>query len=99
MLVQNQFLLLLGVSEGCLGIVFSEQFPLCSAVILSNYYDLPFNDILNWRKFSLILNERDVYRLKYILKNVSDSEFITLHYNLVKVNSPCLVCLIVLFFS
>lgn len=66
----------------------------CVPVILSNYYDLPFNDILNWRKFSLILNERDVYRLKYILKNVSDSEFTTLHYNLVKVqkhfqwNSP-----------
>ncbi|KAL7002974.1 hypothetical protein U1Q18_004134 [Sarracenia purpurea var. burkii] len=57
----------------------------CVPVILSDYYDLPFNDILDWRKFSVILNERDVYRLKYILKNVSDSEFITLHHNLIKV--------------
>ncbi|PSS26181.1 Glycosyltransferase [Actinidia chinensis var. chinensis] len=57
----------------------------CVPVILSNYYDLPFNDILDWRKFSVILNEGDVYRLKYILKSISDAEFIKLHYNLVKV--------------
>ncbi|KAE9450090.1 hypothetical protein C3L33_18037, partial [Rhododendron williamsianum] len=64
------------------------------AVILSNYYDLPFNDILDWRKFSVILKENDVYRLKQILKDISDSEFVALHENLVKVqkhfqwNSP-----------
>ena len=34
----------------------------------------------------MILNEGDVYRLKYILKKISDAEFIKLHYNLVKVN-------------
>lgn len=56
------------------------------AVILSNYYDLPFNDILDWRKFSVILNEIDVYRLKHILKNISDAEFGSLHNNLIKVN-------------
>ncbi|CAL5377660.1 unnamed protein product [Camellia sinensis] len=56
----------------------------CVPVILSNYYDLPFNDILNWWKFSVILNEHDVYGLKYILKKIPESEFIRLHYNLVK---------------
>ncbi|KAJ4714577.1 Exostosin family protein [Melia azedarach] len=66
----------------------------CVPVILSNYYDLPFNDILDWRKFAVILNERDVYQLKQILKNISDAEFVSLHNNLVKVqkhfqwNSP-----------
>ncbi|KAI8536440.1 hypothetical protein RHMOL_Rhmol10G0257300 [Rhododendron molle] len=66
----------------------------CIPVILSNYYDLPFNDILDWRKFSVILKENDVYRLKQILKDISDSEFVALHENLVKVqkhfqwNSP-----------
>lgn len=62
------------------------------SVILSNYYDLPFNDILDWRKFSVILNERDVYNLKQILKNISNDEFLQLHNNLVKVqpsNSTC----------
>ncbi|KAK9231459.1 hypothetical protein WN943_021694 [Citrus x changshan-huyou] len=73
-----------------------EELPyeLYWGVILSNYYDLPFNDILDWRKFAVILNERDVYQLKQILKNISDAEFVSLHNNLVKVqkhfqwNSP-----------
>ncbi|PRQ48433.1 putative xylogalacturonan beta-1,3-xylosyltransferase [Rosa chinensis] len=66
----------------------------CIPVILSNYYDLPFNDILDWRKFSVILTEKDVYQLKQILKAIPYSEFLTLHKNLMKVqkhfqwNSP-----------
>ncbi|KAF2295805.1 hypothetical protein GH714_034061 [Hevea brasiliensis] len=66
----------------------------CVPVILSNYYDLPFNDILDWRKFSVILKEQDVYSLKQVLKNMSDDEFVALHKNLVEVqkhfqwNSP-----------
>ncbi|KAL2498962.1 Exostosin family protein [Abeliophyllum distichum] len=66
----------------------------CIPVILSNYYDLPFNDILNWHKFSVILKEKDVYQLKQILKNITQEKFVKLHNNLVKVqkhfqwNSP-----------
>ncbi|MFS8009969.1 putative xylogalacturonan beta-1,3-xylosyltransferase [Helianthus anomalus] len=54
-------------------------------VILSNYYDLPFNDILDWSKFSVILKEKDVYDLKQILKDISYEQFVTLHNNLVQV--------------
>ncbi|XP_078182191.1 putative glycosyltransferase At5g03795 [Carex rostrata] len=57
----------------------------CIPVILSDYYDLPFNDILDWSKFSLILKERDVYQLKDILKSVSHDQFVALHNNLVEV--------------
>lgn len=64
-----------------------------SLVILSDYYDLPFNDILDWRKFSVVLKETDVYHLKQILKNISDDQFLQLHYNLVKVRSPFLYML------
>ncbi|KAI4314439.1 hypothetical protein L6164_027347 [Bauhinia variegata] len=66
----------------------------CIPVILSNYYDLPFNDILDWRKFCVILKESDVYQLKQILKDISYEDFVKLHKNLVKVqkhfqwNSP-----------
>ena len=56
-----------------------------SAVIISDYYDLPFNGILDWRKFAVILRERDVYQLKQILKAITDEEFVRLHNNLVKV--------------
>lgn len=54
-------------------------------MILSDYYDLPFNDILNWKKFSVILKEKDVYQLKQILKKITQEEFDALHNNLVKV--------------
>ncbi|XP_026401339.1 probable glycosyltransferase At5g03795 isoform X2 [Papaver somniferum] len=66
----------------------------CVPVILSDYYDLPFNDILNWRKFSVILKENDVYQLKGILKDIPEEQFVALHKNVVKVqkhfqwNSP-----------
>lgn len=56
-----------------------------SAVIMSNYYDLPFNDILDWKKFSVILKETDVYMLKDILRNISEQHLMTLNQNLVKV--------------
>ncbi|XP_057763242.1 probable glycosyltransferase At5g03795 isoform X2 [Arachis stenosperma] len=57
----------------------------CIPVILSNYYDLPFNDIIDWRKFAVVLKESDVYQLKQILKNISHAEFVSLHNNLVKI--------------
>lgn len=57
------------------------------AVILSNYYDLPFNDILDWRKFSVILKESDVYQLKQILKDIPNEKFLALHKNLIKVRA------------
>lgn len=69
--------------------VISESFFCLLAVILSNYYDLPFNDILDWKKFAVILKEKDVYELKQILKAITDEEFVTLHNNLVKVQSSC----------
>lgn len=55
------------------------------SVILSNYYDLPFNDILDWKKFAVVLKEIDVYKLKQILKDITNEEFVSLHQNLVKV--------------
>ncbi|KAH9610145.1 hypothetical protein KSS87_003457 [Heliosperma pusillum] len=57
----------------------------CVPVIISDYYDLPFNDILDWRKFAVVLREQDVYQLKQILKRISDAEFARLHMNMVKV--------------
>ena len=55
------------------------------SVILSNYYDLPFNDILDWKKFAVILKEKDVYQLKSILKSIPHEEFLALHKRLVEV--------------
>ncbi|KAG9459694.1 hypothetical protein H6P81_004202 [Aristolochia fimbriata] len=57
----------------------------CIPVILSNYYDLPFNDILNWRQFAVVLKESDVYQLKSILKSISHERFVELHNHLVEI--------------
>ncbi|KAL5207423.1 hypothetical protein ABZP36_031858 [Zizania latifolia] len=57
----------------------------CVPVILSDYYDLPFNDILDWRKFAVVLKECDVYQLKSILKSISQEEFVALHKYLVQI--------------
>lgn len=54
-------------------------------VILSDYYDLPFNDILDWKKFAVILKEKDVYQLKSILKSITHEEFVALHKGVAEV--------------
>lgn len=56
-----------------------------SAVIMSDYFDLPFNDILDWKKFSVILKESDVDGLKRILLNIPDQEYQVLQTNTVMV--------------
>ncbi|XP_038686804.1 probable glycosyltransferase At5g03795 [Tripterygium wilfordii] len=66
----------------------------CVPVILYDNYELPFNDILDWTKFSVIIPEDDIDQMEQILEDISDSEFSDLHYNIVKVqkhfewNSP-----------
>ncbi|KAJ6377890.1 hypothetical protein OIU78_028170 [Salix suchowensis] len=57
----------------------------CVPVIMSDYFDLPFNDILDWKKFSVILKESDVHGLKRILLNIPDQEYQVLQTNAVMV--------------
>lgn len=57
----------------------------CVPLIIANHYDLPFNDILDWQKFSVVVVTADIPLLKDILKNISESEYRRLHRNVVKV--------------
>ncbi|KAG4945444.1 hypothetical protein JHK87_041451 [Glycine soja] len=57
----------------------------CVPVIMSNYYDLPFNDILDWSQFSVVLKETNIYLLKDILRSISEKHFISLNRNIVKI--------------
>ncbi|GAA0170777.1 glycosyltransferase [Lithospermum erythrorhizon] len=54
----------------------------CIPVIISNYYDLPFADVLDWNKFSLIVSHEDIANLKSILLSVSDQMYLRLFQNL-----------------
>ncbi|KAJ6419205.1 hypothetical protein OIU84_029340 [Salix udensis] len=66
----------------------------CVPVILSDYSVLPFNDILDWSKFSVVIKEKDVHQLKNILKNITDEKYRTLQNHAIKIqkhfqwNSP-----------
>lgn len=57
----------------------------CVPVIIANHYDLPFNDILNWKSFSVIVATLDIPLLKKILKDISFDEYKVLHENVLKV--------------
>lgn len=65
----------------------TEALVCLSTVIMPNYYDLPFNDILDWSQFSVVLKETNIYLLKDILRSISEKHFITLNHNIVKVLS------------
>ncbi|KAM7263291.1 hypothetical protein ACFE04_000974 [Oxalis oulophora] len=57
----------------------------CVPVIIANYYDLPFADILNWKSFSVVVTTSDIPKLKKILKRISSDEYTKLRLNVLKV--------------
>ncbi|KAK9715906.1 hypothetical protein RND81_06G197900 [Saponaria officinalis] len=57
----------------------------CVPVILADYYDLPFMDIVNWKSFSVIVTSSDISNLKKILTNISSKEYSKLQANVLKV--------------
>ncbi|KAK7831685.1 putative glycosyltransferase [Quercus suber] len=57
----------------------------CVPVIIANYYDLPFADILNWKSFSINVATLDIPLLKKILKRFSFEEYLMLQRNALKV--------------
>ncbi|CAM8953296.1 unnamed protein product [Rhodiola kirilowii] len=54
----------------------------CVPVILSNYYDLPFANIFDWNKFSVIINHNQVIDLKKILLAIPEDVYLTMYNNL-----------------
>lgn len=52
---------------------------------MSDYYDLPFKDILDWRKFSIILEESQVYYLREHLEEMLEHEYRAMKTNTVMV--------------
>lgn len=55
----------------------------CIPVLISNHYDLPFANVLDWSKFSIIVSQGDIGLLKYILTSVvSQQMYMNLYKNL-----------------
>lgn len=57
----------------------------CVPVIIANHYDLPFQDVLNWRSFSIVVATLDIPRLKEILEAVTEEDYMILRNNVLKV--------------
>ncbi|KAJ4822126.1 hypothetical protein Tsubulata_017257 [Turnera subulata] len=57
----------------------------CIPVIISNYYDLPFANVLDWSKFSVTINQRDIPLLRTILLGVTKETYLSMYHNLCKV--------------
>ncbi|KAI4348460.1 hypothetical protein L6164_009183 [Bauhinia variegata] len=57
----------------------------CVPVIIADYYDLPFADVLNWKSFSVVVPSMDIPLLKKILKGISFEEYLRLQSNVLKV--------------
>ncbi|KZV44064.1 putative glycosyltransferase [Dorcoceras hygrometricum] len=55
----------------------------CIPVLISDHYDLPFANVLDWSKFSIIVSHGDIRLLKYILTSVvSQQTYMNLYQNL-----------------
>jgi hypothetical protein len=57
----------------------------CVPIIIADYHDLPFNDVLDWRRFSLVVTHEDIPRLKDIIKAVSDEQYVQMQANVMQV--------------
>ncbi|KAI3721900.1 hypothetical protein L2E82_32919 [Cichorium intybus] len=60
----------------------------CVPVVLADHYDLPFSDILDWSRFSVVVSTEDIPFLKRILMEIVDSdEYLKLQKNVLKVQN------------
>ncbi|KAK4492900.1 hypothetical protein RD792_000225 [Penstemon davidsonii] len=48
----------------------------CVPVLISDSYVLPFSDVLNWKKFSVVVAVEDIGNIKKILMGISESKYL-----------------------
>lgn len=56
----------------------------CVPVIIADNFVLPFEDVLDWSAFSVVVPEKEIPNLKKILKGISDSQYARMQSNVKK---------------
>ncbi|XP_043699391.1 probable glycosyltransferase At5g03795 [Telopea speciosissima] len=57
----------------------------CIPVLINDHFVPPFNDILNWKTFSVVFPVEDIPNLKKILMSISSRQYIRMHRRLIQV--------------
>ncbi|KAF3329015.1 putative glycosyltransferase [Carex littledalei] len=57
----------------------------CVPVIIADHFVLPFDEVLNWGEFSVVVLERDIPKLKEILVGISQKRYMDLWMNVNRV--------------
>ncbi|RDX69590.1 putative glycosyltransferase, partial [Mucuna pruriens] len=57
----------------------------CVPVLISDHYVPPFNDVLNWKSFSVEVSVKDIPKLKEILLNISPRQYIRMQRRIAQV--------------
>ncbi|KAL3633674.1 hypothetical protein CASFOL_022436 [Castilleja foliolosa] len=51
----------------------------CVPVLISDSYVPPFSDVLNWKKFSVVVKVEDIPNIKTILMGISEAKYLRMH--------------------
>ncbi|XP_043699866.1 probable glycosyltransferase At5g03795, partial [Telopea speciosissima] len=57
----------------------------CVPVLINDHYVPPFSDVLNWKKFSVVVPVEDIPNLKRILMSISSTQYIRMQRRVIQV--------------